>query len=114
MTLACGLMVALWAAGCAETPRYGDSQYVHRFTRPAAEAARCFARNAEGHSSALVARVSPAGRGGYDVVVTVKNGTPYAQARIEPAAGGSTGTMTFNVQSSEGNARLRDVLVEGC
>ena len=114
MTLAWTAFIALSAAGCAETARYGDSQYAHRFTRPADEAAHCFARNAEDHSSALVAHVAPAGRGSYDVVVTVKNGTPYAQARIDRAATGSTGTITFNVQSSEGNARLRDVLVEGC
>lgn len=114
MTLAWTAVIALSAAGCAETGRYGGSQYRHRFARAAAEAAQCFARNAEEHSSALVARVSPAGRGSYDVVVAVKNGAPYAQARIDPATAGSTGTIVFNVQSSEGNARLRDALVAGC
>lgn len=107
-------LVALLAAGCTMLPGGRDSGYEHRFRLSATEAARCFARNAEAHSSALSSEISAGQRGSFLVVVRVKNGAPYASARIEPAERGATGLVDLNVQSSQGNRQLLEELVRGC
>lgn len=107
-------LVALAAAGCQVLPAASESEFAHRFTQPAEQAARCFARNAEAHSSALVAEVSGVARGRYEVVVRVKNGATYAIARIGGTGPAATGVVQLNVQSSRGNRELLDALVEGC
>lgn len=86
---------------------------MHRFALPPDAAARCFARNAEEHSSALVAEVS-SGRGSYDVAVNLRNGLPYAAAHVESAGTGARGVIELNVRSSRGTQELLDALVYGC
>jgi hypothetical protein len=89
--------------------------FSHRFARPPQQAASCFARNAEEHSSALAAQVSRPDAGGrVQVVVQVRNGATYATADLEPSGAGATGTIRLNVVSSEGNRELMRRLVEGC
>lgn len=109
--LALGLL-----AGCAQGQRpsaqYGSS-HTHRFQKPPPDAARCFARNAEEHSSALVAEVN-ARDSGAEVVVRVKNGVTYATADFRRAGAGSSGRITLMVRSSGRNDDLFGALVEGC
>ena len=87
----------------------------HAFTQSAQRAAECFARNAEEHSSALVAEVRPPdARGRVEVIVRVKNGVTYATADIRPAGQRAEGTITLMVVSTRGRAELVRTLVEGC
>ena len=87
----------------------------HRFMHPPQQAASCFARNAEEHSSALVSEVRPPdARGHVEVIVRVKNGVTYATADFRPASTGSNGTVKLAVYSSGGNRDLVRSLVEGC
>jgi hypothetical protein len=87
----------------------------HRFIHPPRQAASCFARNAEEHSSALVAEVRlPDARGRVEVIVRVKNGVAYAIVELRPTGTGSNGTIRLAVFSSEGNQELVRSLVEGC
>jgi hypothetical protein len=111
-------MTAAWAltlacAGCAYRSSDTDTGHVHRFTLQPEAAARCFARNAEEHSSALVAQISSRG-GGYDVAVNVRNGLPYATAHIESGGTGARGVIELNVLPSQGTRELLDALVDGC
>jgi hypothetical protein len=103
-------------AGCSQAPRqsgqYG-STHSHRFLKPPREAAHCFARNAEEHSSALVAEVS-ARDSAAEVIVRVKNGVTYATADFRRAGTGSSGAITLMVRSSGRNDDLLGSLVEGC
>jgi len=112
-----GLLILLaFLAGCAQgksaSAPYG-STHTHRFSQAPAQAARCFARNAEEHSSALVAEVN-ARDSGADVIVRVKNGVTYATANFRRSNGGSSGTITLMVRSSSRNYDLFGALVEGC
>lgn len=110
------LMMVACVAGCAVSPRqpasYG-SRHTHRFQQSPEQAAACFARNAEEHSSALAAEVRP-GRDRAQVVVRVKNGVTYAIADFERAATGSTASIVLNVATSGRRNDLLDALVEGC
>ena len=110
------LSAALLAAACAlvqEDESAGTIQ--HAFTQSAQRAAECFARNAEEHSSALVAEVRPPdARGRVEVIVRVKNGVTYATADIRPAGQRAEGTITLMVVSTRGRAELVRTLVEGC
>lgn len=87
----------------------------HRFAQPPQQAAACFARNAEAHSSALVAEVRPPdARAHVEVVVRVKNGVLYATAELRPAGQGAEGTLTLMAISKSGTRQLVDTLAEGC
>ena|SRR5687767_13322602 len=99
------------ASACAaqrESSAYG-STHTHRSKLAPAEAARCFARNAEEHSSALKSEVT-----GGDVIVRVKNGVTYATASYRRSGAGAQGAITLNVTSSSRRSDLFDTLVEGC
>ena len=103
-------------AGCAVGPRsapeLGSSHSV-RFQQPPHDAARCFARNAEEHSSALISEVQT-GRDGAHVIVRVKNGVTYATADFQRVGTGSRGTIALNVRTTGGASDLLARLVEGC
>lgn len=110
------LLALALLAGCALAQRpstqYGSS-HTHRFQKPPQEAARCFARNAEEHSSALLAEVN-ARDNGAEVIVRVKNGVTYATADFRRAGAGSSGSISLMVRSSGRNDDLFGSLVEGC
>ena len=90
-------------------------QVTHQFMHPPQRAAACFARNAEEHSSALVAEVRPPDRQGrIEVIVRVKNGVTYATAELRPVGQRAEGTLTLMVTSSRGTRQLVESLVEGC
>jgi hypothetical protein len=111
-----GLLVLALLAGCAQAQRQSGqfgSTHTHRFLKPPREAAHCFARNAEEHSSALVAEVN-ARDSGAEVIVRVKNGVTYATADLRRASTGSSGAITLMVRSSGRNDDLLGALVEGC
>ena len=110
------ILVILTLAGCALVREKAPASSVnHRFIRPPQQAASCFARNAEEHSSALVSEVrQPDARGHIEVIVRVKNGVTYATAEFRPMGAGSNGTITLAVFSSGGNRDLVRSLVEGC
>jgi hypothetical protein len=113
---ACIALTMVMTAGCAMLappgPAFGSQHHVV-FAHPPAQAARCFARNAEAHSSALVSEVQPRGMG-MDVIVRVKNGVTYATATIDPRGAGASGRITLMVVSSAGQAELLRVLTQGC
>ena len=110
------LLLALIGA-CAHPARdagaYG-SQHTHRFKQPPEKAARCFAANAEEHSSALVSELRTKGDGGAEVIVRVKNGVTYATAHIRPAGQASTGTIQLMARTTGSSRDLLSALVEGC
>lgn len=110
---ACTAALGLMVYGCTSLQRGPQTEFARDFALPPEAAARCFARNAEAHSSALVANVTRA-RDDYQVDVTVRNGTPYAHAAITGAGSRAKGTIRLNVQSSEGNRELVEALSEGC
>jgi hypothetical protein len=110
------LAVMLLLPACSQTQRqssgYG-STHAFRSQQPPEQAARCFARNAEEHSSALAAEVIRRDTGA-DVVVRVKNGVTYATAEFRPSGGGSTASITLMVVSSGRQSDLLGSLTEGC
>jgi hypothetical protein len=77
------------------------------------QAARCFARNAEEHSSALAAEVR-AGRDGAETVVRVKNGVTYATGQFRPSGNGSRGEIELMARTSGRQSDLLDALFQGC
>jgi hypothetical protein len=110
------LLLALAIAGCAANPRGSGAQggtYNYRSQQPPEAVARCFARNAEEHSSALVAEVTPR-EDAAEVIVRVKNGLTYATATFRASGRGSTGSITLMVVSSGGQSDLLQSLTEGC
>jgi hypothetical protein len=111
------LVVLSIVAGCAQAQRQGGaygSTHTHRSQLPPDQAARCFARNAEEHSSALVSEVATGREGRTEVTVRVKNGVLYATGDFRRAGPGSTGTITLMVVSSGRRGDLIDALTEGC
>ena len=110
-------ILAAYVAGCATPVRPTASQqgsrHSQRFQQPPDRAAACFARNAEEHSSALVAQVQPGGDSAH-VLVSVKNGVPYATADFRRSGSGSTGTIILNVTTTGSRSDLIEALVEGC
>lgn len=102
-------------AGCA-TRGGGDfgTTHTHRFRQAPEAAARCFARNAEEHSGALVAEVTTTRDGGAHVAVNVKNGVPYATADFRRSGTASAGSIALMVRTSGRQSDLLDALVEGC
>lgn len=103
-------------AGCPFAPKDGSPTVVqHAFTQPPRQAAACFARNAERHSSALVAEVgTPNANGVVIVEITVRNGVSYASAELRPAGRGSSGVLTLMVTAKGGMRQLIEILTEGC
>ena len=112
------LLAATVLAACSpftsrEAPA-GGSREVLQLQLPPEQAARCFARNAEDHSSALVSEVTVDRDGGAETVVRVKNGVTYATAQFRPAGRGSTGDLRLNVTTTGRRGDLVDALVKGC
>jgi hypothetical protein len=109
------LVLVAALAGCATRGggEYG-STHTHRFQQPPAQAARCFARNAEDHSSALVSEVTATRDGGAHVAVQVKNGVPYASADFRRSGSASVAAITLMVRTSGRQNDLLDALVLGC
>ena len=107
--------IAIVLSGCGATSRggAGGSEHTVRLQLPPDRAAACFARNAEEHSSALVAEVRQ-GREHAEVVVRVKNGVLYGTGDFRRAGSGSTATLTLMVMTSGRRGDLVDALVEGC
>jgi hypothetical protein len=113
---ACLVLLTLVNA-CASPPRSATaigSEHRHRFQQPPEKAARCFAHNAEEHSSALMSEVRVKADGSAEVIVRVKNGVLYASAEINRAGNASTGTIHLMVRTSRGSGDLLEALVEGC
>lgn len=113
-SIALALTLAL-VAGCSTPARESalGSRHTVRVKLPPADAAACFARNAEEHSGALIAESRP-GRDRAEVVVRVRNGVVYATADFERARGGSVATLALNVATSGRRSDLVDALLEGC
>jgi hypothetical protein len=111
----CAALALAALAGCAPmtpAPAFGSRHEV-RLSQPPAQAAQCFARNAEAHSSALESEVRQSGRG-MQVIVRVKNGVTYATADIDGHGGGSIARIDLNVVSTGGASDLVSRLTEGC
>jgi hypothetical protein len=109
------LLLLLFAPACTLREDNSPGTVRHQFVHPPQRAAACFARNAEEHSSALVAEVRPPDRQGrVEVIVRVKNGVTYATAELRPVGERADGTITLMVISRRGNRQLVDSLVEGC
>ena len=116
MSMKLWLAILIALAGCAQAQRQSapyESAHTFRSQQPPERAARCFARNAEEHSSALTAEVTP-GNDAARVVVRVKNGVTYATADFRRSGAGSTGSITLMVVSSGRRSDLLDSLTEGC
>jgi hypothetical protein len=114
-TLAC-MAATLIVTGCTLLePQAGTQGSTHTFRSKQApeQAARCFARNAEEHSSALASEVTNR-EGRTEVIVRVKNGVTYATADFRRAGAGSMGTITLMVITSGRRSDLLDSLTEGC
>jgi len=110
------LAILISLAGCAQPQRQSESfgsTHTFRSQQPPERAARCFARNAEEHSSALAAEVTP-GDDGARVVVRVRNGVTYATADFRRSGAGSVGSIALMVVSSGRRSDLVDALTEGC
>ncbi len=108
--------IAVCLSACAGSPRTVSPQSSPsgvRLSSPPSEAAACFARNAEEHSSALVAEVRP-GRDRAEVTVRVKNGVLYGTASFARAGNGSTADIRLNVTTTGRRSDLIDALTEGC
>jgi len=111
------LAVAIVAACAPFTSREassGEAREVRRFQLPPEQAARCFGRNAEDHSSALASEVAVQRDGGAETIVRVKNGVTYATAQCRRAGSGSTGEIQLNVTTTGRRGDLVDALVKGC
>ena len=110
-------LLVLTVSACAQLAHdagaYG-AQYSHRFQQPPEKAARCFARNAEEHSSALVSEVQVRRNGSAEVIVRVKNGVTYATAEIDPAGNAARGKIHLMVRRSGAGRDLLEELVDGC
>ena len=108
----CALLAAC-TFGQAAPSGAGGTTHTVRLQQAPAQAARCFARNAEEHSSALVAEVNSTRDGGAETIVKVKNGVVYATAEFRRASAGSSATITLMVITRR-SSELLDALVEGC
>src|SRR4051812_26967556 len=85
-------VIALSLAACGTSPRQSGvqgSRQTVRLQQPPNEAAACFARNAEEHSSALVAEIRARGSGA-EVIVRVRNGVLYGTGDFQRAGSGSS------------------------
>ena len=108
------LLPALASCALVQEDKSADTVR-HQFAQAPQQAGACFGRNAEEHSSALVAEVRPPdARGHVEVIVRVKNGVLYATADIRPSGPRAEGAITLMVVSSRGSRELVRTLVEGC
>jgi hypothetical protein len=101
---------------CSSPTRPGaptSSRQTVRLQLPPDQAAACFARNAEEHSSALVAEIRRAGDRA-EVIVRVKNGVHYGTGEFQRAGSGSNATLTLNVMTNSRRSDLVGALLEGC
>lgn len=114
-----GLLIALVVGltGCIGPLRQPStvqgSRDTVRLQLPPDRAAACFARNAEEHSSALIAEVRPGGDSA-EVIVRVKNGVLYGTADFRRAGGGSTAYINLNVTTTGSRRDLVAALTAGC
>jgi hypothetical protein len=111
-----GVVLTVFVGACAgplSSPGGQGSRQVLRLQLPPAEAAACFARNAEEHSSALKAEVRT-GPDRAEVIVRVKNGVLYGTANFRRAGTGSSGDITLNVATTGRRGDLIEALTEGC
>jgi hypothetical protein len=119
-TVLAGLLAAVLAAACIPIPipsggaRETGSRHVVRLQLPPLKAARCFARNAEEHSSALAAEVRAERDGGAETIVRVKNGVTYATGQFRPSGNGSRAEIELMVRTSGRQSDLLDALFQGC
>jgi hypothetical protein len=110
------LVLLMGLAACAELGMETGSRsspHTYRSPQPPERAARCFGRNAEDHSSALVSEVTVQ-ENRADVVVNVRNGVNYATAEFRRSGSGSLGTIMLNVVTSGRQRDLIASLTEGC
>jgi hypothetical protein len=106
----------LLASACGTPSRQSaahGSRHTVRLQQPPDAAAGCFARNAEEHSSALVAQVRPRGFAA-EVIVRVKNGVLYASGDFHRAGAGSTANIMLMVSTTGRRSDLLEMLVKGC
>jgi hypothetical protein len=89
------------------------SRHAYQSSRSPEQAATCFARNAEEHSSALVAEVQSQPDWA-QALVHVRNGVFYASAEFRRTARGAAGTIILNVTTSGRRDDLFQELLEGC
>jgi hypothetical protein len=89
------------------------SRHTYQSARTPEQAAACFARNAEEHSSALVAEVQSQPDWA-QALVHVRNGVFYASAEFRRTARGAAGTIVLNVTTSGRGDDLFQELLEGC
>ena len=108
---ACGTSFA--GGGGASRSAITPHQHSVRLRQAPEAAARCFARNAEEHSSALVAEVT-GGPSRSDVVVRVKNGLVYALASFARSGTGSNADITLIITTSGRMSDLLGELTVGC
>ena len=110
------VVLLLMLAGCAPVQQdMPGNTFRRELALDPERAGGCFARNAQAHSSALVAAVEPPdARGHVQVIVRVRNGVPYATADIRPAGKAAEATITLMAISSRGSSELVRSLVEGC
>jgi hypothetical protein len=109
-------LLALCVTACGTSPRQSGAQgsrQTVRLEQPPDEAAACFARNAEAHSSALVAEVR-AGGSSVEVTIRVKNGVLYGTGDFQRAGSGSRATIMLMVTTTGRRSDLMDALLEGC
>ena len=112
--IALALLVTLGA--CAQIglePASRSSTHSYRSQQSPEQAARCFGRNAEEHSSALVSEVTMH-ENRASVVVSVRNGVTYATADFRRSGSGSLGAINLNVVTSGSQRDLVASLTEGC
>jgi hypothetical protein len=99
--------------GIGLEPASRSSTHGYRSQQSPENAARCFARNAEEHSSALMSEVTTQ-ENRASVVVNVRNGITYATADFRRSGAGSVGTINLNVLTSGSQRDLVASLTEGC
>jgi hypothetical protein len=109
-------LVSALLAGCSSPARQSGatgSRESVRLQQPPDKAAACFARNAEEHSSALVAEIHPRGDS-FEVIVRVKNGVLYGTGDFRRAGNGSSASIVLMVTTTGRRSDLMDALLEGC
>jgi hypothetical protein len=108
------LCCALVSCSLRSTPNVSHgSRHTYQSSRSPEQAAACFARNAEEHSSALVAEVQTQ-TDWAQALVHVRNGVFYASAEFRRTARGAAGTIILNVTTSGRRSDLFQELLEGC
>lgn len=111
-----GAVLTVFVTACASllSPAAAQgSRHTVRLQLPPAQAAACFARNAEEHSSALMTEVR-SGPDRAEVTVRVKNGVLYGTANFRRAGTGSSGDIALNVTTSGRRGDLIEALTAGC